>query len=262
MGEADSAGWDAGAMAQFIAASRPIAKVWFRPEVRGLDTFPPGGALVVSNHSGGLLTTDTLIFSTAFYDRFGFDRPVHTLGHSALFVGPVGNLLRKTGLIHADPETATAALLDGAVVMVFPGGLYDAFRPTAKRNTIDFNGRTGYVKAALAAGVPIVPVVSIGGQENQLFLTRGTWLARRLGLNRLRSDILPVTLGFPFGVSAVVPNNIPLPTKIVTQVLEPIDLTAEFGNDPDVKAVDAYIRAAMQRAMDSLARERRFPVFG
>ena len=61
MGEANSACWDAGAMAQFIAACRPIAKVWFRPEVRGLDTFPPGGALVVSNHSGGLLTTDTLI---------------------------------------------------------------------------------------------------------------------------------------------------------------------------------------------------------
>jgi 1-acyl-sn-glycerol-3-phosphate acyltransferase len=249
-------------MAQFIALTRPIAKVWFRPEVRGLDVFPSGGALVVSNHSGGLLTTDTLIFSTAFYDRFGFDRPVHTLGHSALFVGPVGDLLRKTGLIHADPETANAALRNGAVVMVFPGGLYDAFRPTAKRNTIDFNGRTGYVKAALAAEVPIVPVVSIGGQENQLFLTRGTGLARRLGLNRFRSDILPVTLGFPFGVSAVVPFNIPLPTKIVTQVLEPINLTAEYGNDPDVKAVDADIRTAMQRAMDSLARERRFPVFG
>ena len=87
-------------------------------------------------------------------------------------------------------------------------------------------------------------------------------MARRLRLNRFRSDILPVTLGFPFGVSAVVPFNIPLPTKIVTQVLKPIDLTAEYGNDPDVKAVDADVRAAMQGAMDSLARERRFPVLG
>jgi 1-acyl-sn-glycerol-3-phosphate acyltransferase len=96
VGEANSVGWDADAMAQFIAITRPIAKVWFRPEVRGLDTFPSDGALVVSNHSGGVLTTDTLIFSMAFYDRFGFDRPVHTLGHSALFVGPIGDLLRKT----------------------------------------------------------------------------------------------------------------------------------------------------------------------
>lgn len=249
-------------MAKFIGYARPIAKIWFRPEVRGLANFPPGGALAVSNHSGGVLTTDTLILSTAFYDRFGYSRPVHTLGHSALFAGSVGNLMRKMGLIHADPATAAAALQGGAVVLVFPGGLYDAFRPTAQRNTIDFNGRTGYVRAALSAGVPIVPVVSIGGQENQLFLTRGTWLARRLGLGRLRSDILPLTVGFPFGVSAVVPFNIPLPTKIVTQVLEPIDLKAQFGENPDVKAADAHVRAVMQRAMDSLARERRFPVLG
>jgi hypothetical protein len=48
VGEPDSAGWDADAMSQFIAVTRPIAKVWFRPEVRGLDAFPPGGPLVVS----------------------------------------------------------------------------------------------------------------------------------------------------------------------------------------------------------------------
>jgi 1-acyl-sn-glycerol-3-phosphate acyltransferase len=208
-----------------------------------------------------MLTTDTLIFSTAFYDRFGFDRPVRTLGHSALFVGPLGDLLKKTGIIHADRATATAALRTGAVVMVFPGGLYDAFRPTAQRNSIDFNGRTGYVTTALAAGVPVVPVVSIGGQENQLFLTRGTWLARRIGLSRLRSDVLPVTLGFPFGLSAVVPFNLPLPTKIVTRVLEPIDV-GQFGDDPDIAAVDAYVRKTMQCALDSLARERRFPILG
>jgi hypothetical protein len=30
------------------------------------------------------------------------------------------------------------------------------------------------------------------------------------------------------------PPNIPLPTKIVTQVLEPIDVVAKFGEHPDV----------------------------
>ena len=84
---------------------------------------------------------------------------------------------------------------------MFPGGIYDAYRPTLAQNVIDFNGRIGYVKTAIDAGVPIVPAVSIGGQESQLFLNRGTWLAKRLGLCRLRSDILPLTLGFPFGLS-------------------------------------------------------------
>ncbi len=39
-------------------------------------------------------------------------------------------------------------------------------------------GRTGYVRTAIEAGVPIVPVVSIGGQETQLVLTRGESLAK------------------------------------------------------------------------------------
>jgi 1-acyl-sn-glycerol-3-phosphate acyltransferase len=51
-------------------------------------------------------------------------------------------------------------------VLVFPGGIYDAYRPTLAENVIDFNGRTGYVKCARDAGAPIVPAVSIGGQES------------------------------------------------------------------------------------------------
>lgn len=117
-------------------------------------------------------------------------------------------------------------------MVVFPGGDYDAYRPTFAENVIDFNGRKGYDSTAVEAGVPIVPAVSIGGQESQLYLSRGTWLARRLGLKRLlRSDILPISFGFPFGFSAAIPPNLPLPAKIVMQVLDPINLTKQFGED-------------------------------
>jgi 1-acyl-sn-glycerol-3-phosphate acyltransferase len=129
-------------------------------------------------------------------------------------------------------------------------------------NTIDFNARTGYVRTAIEAGVPIVPAVSIGGQETQLFLTRGNWLARKLGITKARMDILPLSFGVPFGLSVIFPPNVPLPAKIVTEVLEPIDVTAQFGKDPDVAEVDAYVRSVMQTALDRLAGERRFPVLG
>ena len=89
------------------------------------------------------------------------------------------------------------------------------------RTSIDFDGRTGYVRTAIEAGVPIVPMVSIGGQETQLFLARGDSIARRLGLKRLRVEILPISIGFPFGLSVFFPPNLPLPAKIVTRVLEP-----------------------------------------
>ena len=46
-----------------------FVKRYFRSDVRGLDSFPAmGGALVVSNHSGGMFTPDLLVFGTAFYD--------------------------------------------------------------------------------------------------------------------------------------------------------------------------------------------------
>ena len=96
-------------------------------------------------------------------------------------MGPLDGWLRRLGVIEASRENAATALHSGAVVLVFPGGDYDSYRPTFSANTIDFNGRTGYVRTAIEAGVPIVPTVSIGGQETQLFLTRGNWWARKLG---------------------------------------------------------------------------------
>jgi 1-acyl-sn-glycerol-3-phosphate acyltransferase len=254
--------WDPGLTEQITSLVGPLIRLWFRSQVHGLETFPRGGALVVSNHSGGMLTPDVMIFASAFYRRFGYERPVYTLGHDGLFVGPLAEWLLRIGVIHAQPENAVKALRSGGVVLVFPGGVYDSYRPTLTENVIDFNGRTGYVRSALEAGVPIVPSVSIGGQESQLFLTRGTWLAKRLGLRRFRSDILPVTLGFPFGLSMIVPPNVPLPTKIVTQVLEPIDVVGRFGEDPDVAEVDGHVRSMMQSALGRLARNRRFPVLG
>ena len=170
--------------------------------------------------------------------------------------------------MNATRENAHKVLKSGAVTIVFPGGDYDSFRPTAHQSVIDFAGRTGYVRTALTAGVPIVPVVSIGGQEQQLFLWRGELLARWLRLERLmRTDYMPVGLGLPFGLTFAFPPNLPLPTKIVTQVLDPVDVVAELGVGPDaapdvVAKVDVEIRRRMQDALDELARERRFPVLG
>lgn len=256
--------WDPAFTERVKNAIRPTIKGWFRSEVRGLDSLPPrGGALVVSNHSGGIWSVDVPVFASHFYENFGYDRPVYTLAHYGLFVGPLAGWLVRAGVIHASRENAAKALRSGSVVLVFPGGNYDVFRPTLSQNVIDFNGRTGYVRTAIEAGVPIVPTVSIGAQENQLFLTRGTWLAKRLGLTRARLEILPLSLGFPFGPSVLfLPLNLPLPTKIVTQVLEPIDIVAQFGEDPDVDEVDTHVRSAMQTALDALAHQRRLPVLG
>ena len=260
---AEMAKWDPEFTRQITSRVGPLIKRYFRAEVRGLDSMPAaGGALLVSNHSGGMLTPDVLVFAPEFYKRFGYDRPLYTLGHYGIFLGPTGDYLRRAGVIEASRENAADALRSGAVVLVFPGGDYDSYRPTFTANVVDFAGRTGYVRTAVESGVPIVPMVSIGAQETQMVLARGVSIARLLGLTRARLEILPVSIGFPFGLSVIFPPNIPLPSKIVTRVLDPIDVVAEFGEDPDVDEVDLHVRAVMQAALDELARQRRFPVLG
>lgn len=261
--KSEIAKWDPEFTRQLGKVVAPVVKQWFRAEVRGVESIPPvGGAMVVSNHSGGALTPDVLVLAPAFYEKFGYDRPLYTLAHYGVFFTPLRGYLGRLGVIHANRENAATALHSGAVTLVFPGGDYDAYRPTMSQNVIDFDGRTGYVKVAIEAGVPIVPAVSIGGQETQLFLSRGKWLAERVGLTRLRAEIFPITVGFPFGVTTFFPANLPLPSKIIYQVLEPIDIVARFGKNPDVVEVDAHVRAVMQTALDRLGRKRRFPVLG
>lgn len=265
MGDEDSeiAKWDPTVARRVSELVGPIVTRYFRADVQDLANVPAvGGALIVSNHSGGVLTPDVLIFAPAFYKTFDYDRPLHILAHYGVLMGPWGSALSQAGAIEATPENAAAALRSDAVVLVFPGGDYDAFRPSESANVIDFEGRTGYVRTAIQAGVPIVPMVSIGGQETQWFLARGDGLARRLGLHRVRFKALPLTFGLPFGLTTVLPANIPLPSKIVMRALAPIDVTEQFGEDPDIDEVDAHVRMVMQRALDDLARKRRFPILG
>lgn len=264
MASSEIAKYDPAFTERVMGVLRPFLKTYHRAEMHGLESFPEsGGALVVSNHSGGLFAMDVPVFASGFYEKAGYDRPVYTLSHDLLLTGPTGQFFRKLGFIAANHDNADEALRSGGVVVVFPGGDYDVYRPTLAENRIDFGGRTGYVKAAINAGVPIVPAVSIGGQESQLYLTRGEWLARLTRIDKLlRAKILPISFGFPFGLSAVLPVNVPLPTKIVTRVLPPIDITAEFGDDPDIDEVDSHVRRVMQKALDELADRRRFPVLG
>ena len=246
---------------------RPVVKVYHRSQVRGLENIPAGRCLLVSNHSGGLTTPDFAIFAVDFYEHFGYGRPLYVLAHDSFFHGPAAEFLARLGVVNANPHNAAAALEADAAVLLYPGGDLDVYRPSFDENVIDFGGRTGYVDAAFSAQAPIVPVVSTGGQETQFFLSRGRRLSRALGLTRLerrlfRTDILPVSFGFPFGLSVLLPVNIPLPAKIVAEVLEPIDVAAQWEHHTDAGVIDGRVRRTMQAALDQMARRRRFPIIG
>jgi 1-acyl-sn-glycerol-3-phosphate acyltransferase len=172
--------------------------------------------------------------------------------------------LRKFGTVAASPANATKALESDAALLVYPGGDYEVHRPSWLRNRVDFAGRNGFIRLALEQNVPIVPVVSIGGQETAMFLSRGEGLARLLRLDRMfRLKVLPLSLALPWGLNVGdMLGHIPLPAKITIETLPPIDLRAEFGENPDVDEIYNHLVRLMQDTLDALAAERRFPVLG
>lgn len=258
---------------EFLRAARPWLELYasyFRPDVRGFDRVPESGPmLLIGNHSGGQLPPDIPILLSAWWRERGEDDPIYALFHSLVFAIPgVGPFMERGGGVEAGRANAEAILAKGGILMDFPGGDHEVFRPWAERNRIDFGGRMGFIRLALRCGVPIVPVVSVGAHESVVVLARGDRIARRLGLDKLlRVSVLPLVAGPPFGI---VPGGIPtfpLPAKVTVEILEPIDWSKDHSpvdadDDEFVRACYDELTGVMQQAMDRLAAERRFPIIG
>ncbi len=210
------------------------------------------------------MSPEVIVLPLAFSTYFGVERPFYQLAHNLVLASPIGPYLKRFGTMAASHHHAERALRSGAALLVFPGGDFEVHRPSWQRNKTDFGGRKGFIKLALAEGVPIVPVVSCGGQETALFLSRGEWLAKLTRVDQIfRLKVLPISLALPWGLNiGDMLGHIPLPAKITIEVLAPIDLTEQFGAEPDLDEVYDHVHRVMQEALDSLAAERRFPVIG
>lgn len=239
---------------------------YFDAEVEGLEHVPRRGpVLLVGNHSGGALTPDTTAFIAAWYRHFGLRRALVGLAFDAAFGIPVfSTLMRRIGEVPASSRNAARALRAGLPVLVYPGGDHEVFRPWRERNRVDFNGRTGFVELALRLRVPVVPVVSHGGHDSILILTRGEWIGRWFGVERIRTRGFPVALQFPWGLSSVGLPGVPLPAKITTRVLPPMDwagLPRSAAADPAVvRRCYEEITGRMQATLSELAAAHPYPV--
>src|SRR3989440_11402285 len=233
-----------------------LASLWFRGEVRGLGNIPETGpVLLVGNHSGGNLTPDTLVFTLAFNTYFGVERAFFQLAHNLVLSMPGLGQLRKFGTVAASHANARKALGSGAALLVYPGGDSEVHRPTWERNRVNFGGRKGFIRLAIDQNVPVVPVVSIGGQETALFLSRGERLARLLALDKMfRLKVLPISLAVPWGLNiGDMLGHIPLPAKITIETLPATNIRADFGPDPDVDEIYDHLQRLMPDPPDALA---------
>lgn len=219
-----------------------LVQHYHRAKIKGLDRIPSGPALYVGNHNGGFYTPDTWIFAQAAFRAHGMDAIPYGLTHEVdLAIAPLNWLLAPLGSVRATHENAKKAFAAGHKVLVYPGGDVDSMRPFRHRNRIVFGGRTGYIRLALSARVPIVPIVAAGAHSGWIVIDDMRWLAKALRAQKLfRTEVWPLTLSFPLGLTLFpMTPYLPFPSKILMEILDPITLSP---NGPEAAADPGYVR--------------------
>lgn len=244
-----------------------LVDYWFRMEMDGWENLPDAPVLLVGIHSGAPFVWDAWTVGVQWWRRFGQDRPLHGTAHDALMAIPViGRYFRAMGVLPAAPDSIATALAEGRDVAVWPGGEVDSLRPWQERDIANLAGRKGFVKMAIRAGVPIVPIATVGGADAMPVLIRGDRLSKALRLDKvLRLKVFPLAISLPWGIAPAALPQLPLPAKIRTRFMPAVEIDSDLARADDDAYVDQKydeVQRSIQRGMDALARKRALPLFG
>jgi 1-acyl-sn-glycerol-3-phosphate acyltransferase len=240
---------------------------WFRMEMDGWENVPDTPVLLVGIHSGAPFVWDAWTVGVQWWRRFGTERPLLGTAHDMLMAAPlISKYFRAMGVLPAAPDSIATALAEGRDVALWPGGEVDSLRPWKERDEATLAGRTGFVKMAIRAGVPIVPIATVGGADAMPVLIRGDGLSKALRLDKmLRLKVFPIAVSLPWGIAPAALPQFPLPAKIRTRLMPAVEL----DHDPEKADDDDYVEQkyrevedSIQAGMDALARKRAFPLFG
>ncbi|MDT5026853.1 MAG: 1-acyl-sn-glycerol-3-phosphate acyltransferase [Micromonosporaceae bacterium] len=146
----------------------PAVRLAFRPRVEGLENVPAkGGAVLAGNH---LSVADEYIMGSVVPRHIAFWAKAEYFNGTGLSGFAVKTLMRGLGAIEVNREGGRAALtaLDAAIPALRGGELVGVY-PEGTRSPDGrlYRGRTGAVRLALLAEVPIIPIGVIGTERVQ-----------------------------------------------------------------------------------------------
>lgn len=196
---------------------------YFRCEVHGIENIPKDGRfLLIGNHSGQLPFDAAMVGTTVLADA---PRPrlVRSMVERWSAELPfVSSFMVRTGQIVGDPTVCARLLEAEEAVMVFPEGARGINKLFAQRYQLGSFGH-GFMRLALEAQAPIVPVAVIGAEEQAPAVV----------------DIKPIArlLGFP-AMPLIFPQVLPLPLPVKYRIWfgEPLEFEGSSNEDDDVVA--------------------------
>lgn len=221
-----------------LLLTRWLYRNYFRCEAKGLENIPADGpCLLVANHSGQL-PFDAMVILTAVMLEAPHPRAARSMVERFVPTLPfVSYLFNRWGQITGTPENCQRLLRDGEMILVFPEGTAGISKPFSQRYQLAAFGH-GFMRMALEAQAPIVPVAVIGAEE-QAPAVNAKPLARMM-----RAPSFPVVPYPPFF------PIVPLPVKYRLYFGEPLS----FEGDPDDEdeSIEAKVRAVRNRIRSML----------
>ncbi len=236
-------------------------RYWFRVEQEGIENMPSeGGALLVSNHSGALPPDAPMIMQAIRNEHPRRARCTCSARTGSRATRASGCWRTRSAWCRRTPRTRSGCCADeGRLVLVFPEGQKGTRKLYWQRYKLRRFGRGGFVKTALRAGVPVVPVAVIGAEEAMPIFAHVPALQRLTGL-----IYFPINHAFPhFGLAA---GLIYMPAKFKIRFLEPVHFDGYGPDDANdlelVQSLAEGIRERIQREVDQMIAARTSVWFG
>jgi 1-acyl-sn-glycerol-3-phosphate acyltransferase len=226
---------------------------WFEPTMEGVENIPSNeGGLIVTNH--GHFGMDLPVLLSLVLDGTG--RPVRALGDRVVFGTPFfREWAQMMGALEGEPETTVELLKDDQLVLVYPGGAKEALGDHHEAYQLQWERSRGFIRTALRAQKPIIPVAGIGNEELYVQVVSKDKV-RESGVGRLISKLLGDKYVFPVYMGL---GPIPFPSDLHYLVGEPIYLPhgPEAAQDEAiVEELRQQVTEATQSLIDKGLRQR------
>lgn len=206
---------------------------YFAAQAFGVEHVPKRGrAMLVGNHSGGYALDAAMIFTACFFE---LEPPRLAQGMVEKFLTRLpfaSEWMNKTGQFTGLPEHAVRLLQDERLLMVFPEGARGTAKLYRDRYSLVRFG-TGFMRLALEAQAPIVPVAFLGGGEAIPTVANLYKLGKLFG-----APYIPVT---PYLVAA------PLPVRVEVHFGAPMHFQGTGRED------DAAISGKVEEVKETIA---------
>jgi 1-acyl-sn-glycerol-3-phosphate acyltransferase len=216
------------ALIKKILVPYKIIRSYCRVTVEGMENVPVSRCIMAANHTGWL-GLDYANLAISVHGAMG--RVPRGVVHEAWFANDtVGDIARRIGLVPASLEVIVDLLREGRLVVIFPEGEHGAFKAVTEETKYQlYEFKRGFVRAAMAAQAPIVPVAIVGGEE----------ASPSLGTLKLTDRLFRLPLPIPR-------NVLPRPVKWRISILKPISMDQYSAKDAKNKALVHKIAADVQ----------------